>query len=97
MGSILSTNEPSDKPGTIHSLLKLITPANARDLILKWVYQSRSLDKNETTPLVVDGVMFTVQSETIYLTHGQIPAILPSWLGLLRFLAPFGLLGIQFR
>jgi alcohol dehydrogenase (cytochrome c) len=35
---------------------------NARDLTLKWVYQSRSLDKHEVTPLVVDGVMYTIQS-----------------------------------
>jgi alcohol dehydrogenase (cytochrome c) len=45
-----------------HSLLTQISPANARDLTLKWVYQSRSLDKHEVTPLVVDGVMFTIQS-----------------------------------
>jgi alcohol dehydrogenase (cytochrome c) len=51
-----------DYNGRRHSLLKQITPANARELTLKWVYQSRSLDKNETTPLVVDGTMFTVQS-----------------------------------
>ena len=29
---------------------------------MKWVFQSRSLDKHEVTPLVVDGVMYTVQS-----------------------------------
>ena len=29
---------------------------------LKWVFQSRSLDKHEVTPLVVDGVMYTIQS-----------------------------------
>ena len=45
-----------------HSQLTQVTPANARDLTLKWVYQSRSLDKHEVTPLVVDGVMYTVQS-----------------------------------
>jgi alcohol dehydrogenase (cytochrome c) len=45
-----------------HSLLTQISPANATDLTLKWVYQSRSLDKHEVTPLVVDGVMYTVQS-----------------------------------
>jgi alcohol dehydrogenase (cytochrome c) len=51
-----------DYTGRRHSALKQITPANAKTLALKWVYQSRSLDKNETTPLVVDGIMFTVQS-----------------------------------
>src|SRR5580692_6512990 len=45
-----------------HSQLTQIGPANARDLTLKWVYQSRSLDKHEVTPLVVDGVMYTIQS-----------------------------------
>jgi alcohol dehydrogenase (cytochrome c) len=45
-----------------HSLLTQISPANTSDLTLKWVYQSRSLDKHEVTPLVVDGVMYTIQS-----------------------------------
>ena len=45
-----------------HSRLTQISPANARDLTLKWVFQSRSLDKHEVTPLVVDGVMYTIQS-----------------------------------
>ena len=45
-----------------HSALQQITPDNAKDLTLKWVFQSRSLDKHEVTPLVVDGVMYTVQS-----------------------------------
>src|SRR5436190_9122933 len=45
-----------------HSGLTQISPANAADLTLKWVFQSRSLDKHEVTPLVVDGVMYTIQS-----------------------------------
>ena len=45
-----------------HSALTQITPQNVRDLELKWVFQSRSLDKHEVTPLVVDGVMYTIQS-----------------------------------
>jgi len=45
-----------------HSGLMQINPENARDLVLKWVFQSRSLDKHEVTPLVVDGIMYTVQS-----------------------------------
>jgi len=44
-----------------HSALNQITPANAKDLVLKWVFQARSLEKHEVTPLVVDGVMYTVQ------------------------------------
>jgi len=45
-----------------HSGLTQISPQNAADLTLKWVFQSRSLDKHEVTPLVVDGVMYTIQS-----------------------------------
>jgi alcohol dehydrogenase (cytochrome c) len=45
-----------------HSPLTQITTANAQDLVLKWVFQSRSLEKSEVTPLVVDGTMYTVQS-----------------------------------
>jgi hypothetical protein len=39
-----------------HSALTQINPGNAADLVLKWVFQSRSLDKHEVTPLVVDGL-----------------------------------------
>lgn len=45
-----------------HSALTQIDPANVRDLTLKWVFQSHTLDKSEVTPLVVDGVMYTTQS-----------------------------------
>jgi len=45
-----------------HSRLTEINPANARELTLKWVFQARSLEKHELTPLVVDGVLYTVQS-----------------------------------
>src|SRR5215831_15076202 len=44
-----------------YSPLTQITPANAKDLELKWVFQSRSLEKHEVTPLVVNGVMYTIQ------------------------------------
>ncbi len=44
-----------------YSGLNQITPANAKDLTLKWVFQSRSIEKHEVTPLVVDGVMYTIQ------------------------------------
>jgi alcohol dehydrogenase (cytochrome c) len=45
-----------------HSGLTQITPTNVGDLVLRWVFQSRSLEKHEQTPLVVDGVMYTTQS-----------------------------------
>src|SRR4051812_12543534 len=44
-----------------HSPLTQITPQNAKNLELQWVFQTRSLEKDEATPLVVDGVMYTVQ------------------------------------
>ena len=47
-----------------HTTLTGITPANVADLQLEWVYQVRSragaAEKFEATPLVVDGVMYTV-------------------------------------
>ena len=49
--------------GQRYSPLTQITAANVRNLELQWVFQVRSLggnDKFEATPLVVDGVMYTV-------------------------------------
>jgi alcohol dehydrogenase (cytochrome c) len=45
-----------------YSPLGQITPANVANLEQKWVFQARSLEKFEATPLVVDGVMYTVQA-----------------------------------
>ena len=45
-----------------HSLLTQITPENVKDLQLQWIWQARSLEKFEATPLVVDGVLYTVQA-----------------------------------
>ncbi|HKH73626.1 MAG TPA: PQQ-binding-like beta-propeller repeat protein, partial [Vicinamibacterales bacterium] len=45
-----------------HSLLTTIRTTNARDLELKWVFQSRSLERHQVTPLVVNGTMYTIQS-----------------------------------
>src|SRR4029078_9499115 len=42
-----------------YSLLSQITPANVRDLELKWSFTSRA-GVNEATPLVVNGVMYVV-------------------------------------
>jgi alcohol dehydrogenase (cytochrome c) len=41
-----------------YSLLSRITPANAKDLEMKWVYQTFSTHTFQTTPLVVDGTMY---------------------------------------
>jgi alcohol dehydrogenase (cytochrome c) len=45
-----------------YSLLTQVTPDNVKNLELKWVFQAQSLEKFEATPLVVDGVMYTVQA-----------------------------------
>jgi alcohol dehydrogenase (cytochrome c) len=45
-----------------YSQLTQITPSNVRNLELQWVFQARSLEKFETTALVVDGIMYTVQA-----------------------------------
>jgi alcohol dehydrogenase (cytochrome c) len=45
-----------------HSLLKQIRPSNVRELELKWVFQAQSLESFETTPLVVDGVMYLTEA-----------------------------------
>jgi len=41
-----------------HSGLTEITPANAGKLTLQWAYQAKIVEKFETTPVVVDGVMY---------------------------------------
>ena len=71
--------------GQRHSLLAQITPANVTNLELQWVFQVRSLEKFEATPLVVDGVMYTVQAPNdvvaldaatgrVYWTYPYIPS-----------------------
>ncbi len=44
------------------SRLDQIDASNVADLELKWAYSIRQLDRTETTPLVVDGVMFITES-----------------------------------
>src|ERR1700681_1592030 len=45
-----------------YSPLDQVTPQNVKNLELKWVFQARSLEKFEATPLVIDGIMYTVQA-----------------------------------
>jgi alcohol dehydrogenase (cytochrome c) len=45
-----------------HSPLVQITPENVKNLEQQWVFQARSLEKFEATPLVVDGILYTVQA-----------------------------------
>ena len=44
-----------------YSTLDQITPANVKNLKLQWVYQSPVAGNWQTTPLVVDGVMYLTQ------------------------------------
>ncbi|HEX5430660.1 MAG TPA: PQQ-dependent dehydrogenase, methanol/ethanol family [Bryobacteraceae bacterium] len=45
-----------------HSSLAQVNTQNVKNLELQWVWQARSLEKFEATPLVVDGIMYTVQA-----------------------------------
>ncbi|HUF73901.1 MAG TPA: PQQ-dependent dehydrogenase, methanol/ethanol family [Gammaproteobacteria bacterium] len=45
-----------------YSRLDQITRGNVGELELKWIWQARSLEKFEATPLVVDGILYTVQA-----------------------------------
>ena len=45
-----------------YSALDQVTPGNVKNLEQKWIFQARSLEKFEATPLVADGVMYTVQA-----------------------------------
>ena len=44
-----------------YSELDQITPDNVDDLRLEWVYQTQGAERWESTPLVVDGVMYLTQ------------------------------------
>jgi alcohol dehydrogenase (cytochrome c) len=45
-----------------YSPLTQVTPQNVKNLELQWVFQARSLEKFEATPLVLDGILYTVQA-----------------------------------
>ncbi|HVZ19704.1 MAG TPA: PQQ-binding-like beta-propeller repeat protein, partial [Vicinamibacterales bacterium] len=48
---------------TRYSPLNQITPANVKNLKLRWVYQSPVAGNWQTSPLVVDGVMYITQRQ----------------------------------
>jgi len=48
--------------GIRHSALTQINRGNVDELELKWVFQANSLEKFETTPLVVDGIMYLTEA-----------------------------------
>jgi alcohol dehydrogenase (cytochrome c) len=45
-----------------YSPLNQINTANAKDLAVKWIFQARTNEKFQTTPLVVDGVMYITEA-----------------------------------
>lgn len=45
-----------------HSRLEQVTPENVSELELEWVFQAQSLQVFETTPLVVDGIMYLTEA-----------------------------------
>jgi alcohol dehydrogenase (cytochrome c) len=48
--------------GQRYSPLTQITTGNAKNLELQWVWQAKSLEKYETTALVMDGILYTIQA-----------------------------------
>jgi len=48
--------------GQRYSGLSQISPENVNKLALQWAFQQRSTEKFETTPLVVDGMMYLTQA-----------------------------------
>jgi alcohol dehydrogenase (cytochrome c) len=48
-----------------YSTLDRINQDNVKNLALRWVYRPQSLDKMEATPLVADGVLYTVQGNEV--------------------------------
>ena len=63
--------------GHRHSGLDEITPSNVDQLRLKWAFQRRIREKFETTPLVVDGIMyFTVPPNEAYALDAETGVVL---------------------
>lgn len=52
------TTYSGNDAGHRHSALTQITPGNAAQLELKWIYQARIVEKFQATPLAVDGVLY---------------------------------------
>src|SRR2546422_8006493 len=48
--------------GQRYSSLVQITPENVKNLELQWIFQARSLEKFEATPIMTDGIMYTVEA-----------------------------------
>jgi alcohol dehydrogenase (cytochrome c) len=52
-----------DYSGRRFSMLDQINPTNARSIVAKWVYQTGATGKLETTPLVVDGILYATAQD----------------------------------
>jgi alcohol dehydrogenase (cytochrome c) len=50
-----------DYQGQRHSPLRQITPANVRNLEMKWMFQNQVFGSWESSPIVLDGVMYFTQ------------------------------------
>src|SRR5258705_656693 len=48
--------------GQRYSPLTQITTGNVKNMELQWVWQAKSLEKFETTALVLDGILYTIQA-----------------------------------
>src|SRR5881396_1769765 len=57
-----------------YSTLSQINPSNVKNLEQKWIFQAESLEKFETTPLVVDGIMYISQAPSDASLSMQKPA-----------------------
>lgn len=51
--------------GMRYSMLTQLDRQNVKNLQLKWVWRPRYLEKMEATPIVVDGVLYTVQNSEV--------------------------------
>lgn len=72
-----------------HSTLSQIHPDNVRKLELKWIWQANSLEKFQSIPLVIDGVMYITEApndvvaidartgRVFWRYHHTLPAVAP--------------------
>ena len=74
-----------------YSRLDQINSENAGQLEMQWAFQLRALDRAETTPLVVDGVMYVTEApsnvialDALQLTEGQLEDLVAYLYGLTR-------------
>src|SRR4051812_49592242 len=64
--------------GHRYSPLTQITPANVKDLKVQWVYQF-STTRNETSPIVIDGIVYITGPNTAAALDGRTGRTLWEW------------------